>query len=251
MALRRQRLAAKSPKKIVSGSDTDLKRLDRWEKIGWEVFERKALLIAAARDLQDNGLSNPMKLAATDVFVEKAQSFLTKRGLYLYCFGAFTTVLAVVLMAYAGNHLYSKPVSDILEVSDPGAHVTRSFLAIALLKSITAGGFIAGIVYFLVSLSRAFFHEGTVLFNRRHSLRFGRLFVYLMSDRMTREDLEVVFNWNAEVATAFRDIHPENIAKSPLIKMVETLTSSLTESARALQEINKAYQSVGGSKTEP
>ena len=83
----------------------------------------------------------------------------------------------------------------------------------------------------------AFFHEGTVLFSRRHSLRFGRLFVYLMSDHMKREDLEAVFNWNAEFSTAFRDIRAEGIAKSPLLKVIEALSPA--ESIKALNELAK------------
>jgi hypothetical protein len=45
-----------------------------------------------------------------------------------------------------------------------------------------------------------------------------------MSDHMKLEDLEAVFNWNAEFSTAFRDIRAEGIAKSPLLKVIEALS---------------------------
>src|SRR5260370_25548133 len=76
---------------IVPNPDPDHSdRQKRWEEIGWEVFERKALLLAAAKDLQDNGCSNPVKLAAADVFVEKAQNFLTDRGTQLSSWAKIT-----------------------------------------------------------------------------------------------------------------------------------------------------------------
>jgi hypothetical protein len=109
---------------------------------------------------------------------------------------------------------------------------------VLILKSTTAGAFIVGIATFLVSLSRALLHEATVLYSRRHSLRFGRLFVYLMSEKMTREDLVAVFNWNAEFSTAFKDIQAENVAKSPLIKSMEVpaeVIKSINELAKTLR----------------
>jgi hypothetical protein len=126
-------------------------------------------------------------------------------------------------------------------VTSADAKISNQYMAVVILKATTAGGFFAGIIYFLVSLSMAFFHEGTVLFSRRHSLRFGRLFVYLMSDTMKREDLEAVFNWNAEFSTAFRDIRAEGIAKSPLLKVIEALSPA--ESIKALNELAKLAKS--------
>jgi hypothetical protein len=216
-------------------------RQKRWEEIGWEVFERKALLLAAARDLQDNGCSNPVKLAAADVFVEKAQKFLTNRGDQLYSWGKVTACCAVLVMLIVASFLTLWPATRFLGVTTADAKISNAYLAVVILKATTAGGFFAGIIYFLVSLSMAFFHEGTVLFSRRHSLRFGRLFVYLMSDRMKREDLEAVFNWNAEFSTAFRDIRADGIAKSPLLKLIEALSPA--ESIKAINELAKLAKS--------
>ncbi len=56
-----------------------------------------------------------------------------------------------------------------------------------------------------------------------------------MSEKMTREDLEAIFNWNAEFSTAFKDIRPEKVGKTPAMKVVETpveLMKSLTQMAK-------------------
>jgi hypothetical protein len=233
----------------IRNPDPDKKdRRKKWATIGWEVFERKALLIAAARDLQDNGCTDPVKLAAADVFVEKAQVFLTERGDKLYRWGRNTAICAVIVMLCVGIFLTLTPVSTILSVLSPDEAVSNAYLAVVILKATTAGGFFAGVIYFLVSLSRAFYHEGTVLFSRRHSLRFGRLFVYLMSDTMRREDLEAVFNWNAEFSTAFKDIRPDGIAKSPALKLIESVSPA--ELIKAVGELAKLSKAKGGEDKE-
>jgi hypothetical protein len=54
-----------------------------------------------------------------------------------------------------------------------------------------------------------------------------------MSDKMTRKDREVIFNWDAEFWTAFRDIRAKQITKSPLNKLIDTPVEIL-KAARAL-----------------
>lgn len=223
----------------IENPDIDLSRKKKWKTIGWEVFERKALLLAAARDLEENNIPNPMKLAATDIFVEKAQVFLTNRGRWLYIFGVFTSVLAIVVLLAAAWFAYDAETSHLLQISYSSETVSPAYLTILVLKSITASGFVVAVAYFFVSLSRALLHEATVLFSRRHSLRFGRLFVYLKSDTMTREDLEVIFNWNTEFSTAFKDIKAENITKSPLTRVFETpaeIIKAMTEFLKPFTE---------------
>jgi hypothetical protein len=65
------------------------------------------------------------------------------------------------------------------------------------------------------------------------------LFVYLKSDEMTREDLEAVFNWNAEFSTAFKDIQAENIMKSPIVRLLETPTALLKSSAELVKSLTE------------
>lgn len=214
----------------------------RWNKIGWEVFERKALLLAAARDLEENNIPDPMKLAATDIFVEKAQVFLTTRGRTLYIFGVLTSLAAIIILGSAAWFAYGADTRDLLHVSNSSDDVSHAYLTILILKSITAGGFVVGVAYFFVSLSKALLHEATVLYSRRHSLRFGRLFVYLKSDTMTRDDLEVIFNWNTEFSTAFKDIKAEEIMKSPLTRVIEAPVEGVKVVLELLKEIRAAQE---------
>lgn len=217
-------------------------RARRWRKIGWEVFERKALLLAAARDLEENDISDPMKLAATDIFVEKAQVFLTTRGRALYVFGVLTSVLAIGLLLGAAWFAYGTETKKLLDVANSSDDVSPAYLTILILKSITASGFVVGVAYFFVSLSKALLHEATVLYSQRHSLRFGRLFVYLKSDTMTRDDLEVIFNWNTEFSTAFKDIKAEDIMKSPLTRAIEAPVEGVKVMAELWKEIRAAQE---------
>jgi hypothetical protein len=193
----------------------------KWRKIASEVMGRKQLLLAAARDLQKNNVPHALELAATDIFVEKAQRFLTSRGRWLYGCGTATAAIAIGVLTYAAFYLWNKPMAEILPGVRPADWVSPGYIAILALKSTTAGAFLGGSAYFLASLSKALLHEGTVLFSRRHSLRFGRLFVYLKAKEMSREDLEKVFNWNAEFTTAFRDIQTESVAKTPASRLAD------------------------------
>jgi hypothetical protein len=221
----------------IKNPDVGWWRKRRWRTIGWEVFERKSLLIAAASDLKENGFDDPMKLAAADVFVEKAQRILAYRGVLMYAFGTLISFAAVAILGFAAWTVYHADAIKLLQTTRSSEQVSNAYLTVLILKSTTAGAFVVAIAYFLVSLSRALLHEGTVLYSRRHSLRFGRLFVYLMSQTMTREDLVAVFNWNAEFSTAFKDIQAENITKSPLVKAIE----APGELAKALGDLVKPF----------
>jgi hypothetical protein len=45
-----------------------------------------------------------------------------------------------------------------------------------------------------------------------------------MSDNLSREDLEAIFNWNAEFTTAFKDIRADDMSKSPLNSILDKVT---------------------------
>ena len=100
--------------------------------------------------------------------------------------------------------------------------LTTIYLTLYILKSTAAAACVFGGIYFLAMLSRAFFHEATTLFNRRHSLRFGRLCVYLsLAEGIKLETLKDIFAWNAESSTAFKDIKADMVAKSPTNKAID------------------------------
>lgn len=114
--------------------------------------------------------------------------------------------------------------------------------AFLLLRALSFGGFVLAAVYFLASLSRAFFHESTVLYNRRHALRFGRLAVYLEDGSPDRDILERIFRWNEEFSSAFKDIKPEAMRDVGIGKLAslppETL-KAVADIALAAGELKK------------
>ncbi len=272
-----------------------------WRAIGKDVYARKTLVLSASKDLLESGLTNDrataLSLASTDIFVEKAQGPLTKRGTKFYWAGisAATLTLGALVAFYAltrqdianlRDELAAVALSPVAGVLPPqpaswavdatnaasmpsflnsnpplfglvggvvgaasqtsaltnatgstprvpavslrptatasGPGLTSIYLTLYILKATAGAACVFGAIYFLATLSRAFFHEATILFNRRHSLRFGRLCVYLaVKEKMSLKDLKDLFAWNAESSTAFKDIQADLVAKSPTSKVVE------------------------------
>lgn len=98
--------------------------------------------------------------------------------------------------------------------------------------------FLSGI-YFSASLARAFFHEATVLFNRRHSIRFGRVHVYLKDGDMRHDELMDAFGWNFEPKSAFMKIRPELVTKSLPGQIIEAVRTG----AEIVTNVSKATKS--------
>jgi len=197
------------------------KKEKKWKDIGEEIFERKTLTFAAALDLQNKNINNPFKLAATDVFVEKAQRFLTTRARNLLISGILASILAISILVFVGKEIFDKKIFGEFGLTE-GKEFSNYLLTIIIVKSTSAGAFVIAAVYFLISLSRALFHEATVLYNRRHALRFGRLYVYMRNGDVGFDDLEKAFKWNDEFTSAFKDIQADKITKTVWMKILET-----------------------------
>jgi hypothetical protein len=98
--------------------------------MGWEVYERKSLLLVAARDLAQNGVKNPLKLAATDIFIETAQRALTFRGTTLYIFGAISALDAVWVLGEAALRVFRlDPLRVLATVSSVRAHTPNEAIS--------------------------------------------------------------------------------------------------------------------------
>lgn len=126
---------------------------------------------------------NAFQLAATDVFVEKAQIHLTERGRNYYRSGVTCGVLAVLVAGTAiGTIILSDPAVLFQSLSALEPPLTDHFalyIVVYFIRTAVIGGLTAGLIYYFAALSRAFFHEATLLFARRHAIRFGRMYVYL------------------------------------------------------------------------
>jgi hypothetical protein len=191
----------------------------RWKRIGRDVYHRKLLVLIAAKALDANGVPRPLRHAATDVLVEKAQFELTERASQMNRYGAWAygTALALLIggVVWLYVHAGGKPDKDLLN----GYGVTLS-----IMRTSTAAAVLFAAIYFLVALARALLAEGALLLNRRHALRYLRLCVYLTDGDLRLADLRRMFNWNAEFATAFEKIDPERgAAGMPLNRIVEAL----------------------------
>jgi len=202
----------------------------------------------APEQLGDREFSLPSlsiwQLATIDVFVEKAQYFLTTRINQNERLAHGTTVatLAVMLVAIIFGlsvfdlspffqsfvHVPDPPAVNVANNQNSGSKSTDwETLLFVFLGNTTLLGLLLGIAYFFASLTRAFLHEATILKNRRHSVRLGRLVLHMkVSSARSPEhlaeiiaalninDLEQAFGWNLDTSTAFKDINPEAMTTS-------------------------------------
>jgi hypothetical protein len=173
------------------------------------------------------------RLAATDIFVEKAQCILTGRGRFLASWGALMGVMAFGCFICPAYYIYQTPLSTVI---DNRQTIDGYILTLILVKASTVGGLLVAAAVFAMHLCRAFFHEATILFNRRHALRFGRLYVYLYDGQIILDEIEKAFKWSDEFSTAFQDIKPEHITpKSPTQVATEAVVKATNGAANIVK----------------
>lgn len=211
---------------------------DFWRVIGSEVYARKTLLLASIRSLENADLygdyfKQPDVLAATDVFVEKAQKLLAERGKILVTLGSITSIIALALLLYAAYEINSKSILSMLPKID--GYDSKVVLTLAIFKASSVGAFLAAAVYFLAYLSFALFHEGLNQFNRRHALRFGRLYVYAKGGDVQFQEMENAFKWHDEFTTAFKGFKAEKMTSSPLQMLLQTPPETIKEFKEVFQ----------------
>jgi hypothetical protein len=209
----------------------DLKDLE--EVIALLPLRGKALSEAAHRlkpfekQLTDDQL---FSLASTDLFVEKAQLVLTRRSNSLARFGAVTIICTFLILVLAASFIgvqLRAPLDERI-VASVNALLLRIFQATAFSAFVLVG------VKYLIALGRSFFHEAISLRERRHALRFGRLYVYLKKGKIDLEALEQAFQWNKESKTSFLDMKPEVVAETLLHKLIESIAKVPPETVKVI-----------------
>lgn len=226
-----------------------------WKEIEHELAIRHATLSRVATDLHkmtevpglaglDFSPRRRLTLAATDVFVEKAQRTLAVRAYSLMTFGVIGATIALFAMVAAAYLIFSQPLATFID-NTPVKELNASIVTLIIVKATAAGTLLATAAVFLMHLARALFHEATILLNRRHALRFGRLFVYLKDGQISLKDLESAFKWNDEFSTAFRDISIAQIAPKSAIQQVTD------GAAQAANGAAKAANRVRGNRKSP
>jgi hypothetical protein len=213
-----------------------------WAAMHAELKGRNALFAEAHKQLEEFVLDDAVRfrLAATDAFVEKAQHRLTARATRLARIGVATAIAAFVILLLTAIGVYS---SDVPNVADGFA------LTVFILRTLTVGGFIGGAAYWLVALSRALFHESTVLLTRRHSLRFGRLSVYLHDGQLDADALLKTFRWSDEVSSAFLDVRPDAVKGGPAAIIAQV--PPILESAAKVMEAATQTRAGTSGKSSP
>jgi hypothetical protein len=148
-----------------------------------------------------------------DIFVEDAICHLTERAESFYRYALYCIILAILV-------LVGGIVIIIITRPEDGATLNTAHLIIKIFSALAIGGLVLVAAKGLLSLIRAFLHEATRLLERRHALRFGKLFFYLRLGQtseaidltLTLKDIQEAFQWNKETSTAFLDMKPDVIA---------------------------------------
>jgi len=196
-------------------------------------------------------------IASTDLFVEKAQHVLSRRSKNLYLAGSATVVVTFILLLITAifiSCLILKGVpldilgyevnvrGEVFLVNSTHALILRIFQATALSALVLVGA------KFLIGLGRSFFHEAESLRQRRHALRFGRLYVYLKRGDIELDKLQEAFQWNKDVYTSYLDMKPEVITETVIQKLIDAAAKSPAESIKAVTDTLLAV--VGKSKKD-
>ena len=172
-----------------------------------------------------------VELSATDLFVEKVQGKLTNRGDGHQLLGIIYGHAVLLILSLGLLYLLSLPS---LPSNITATYVTARFLS--------TGGIVGlglGIAFFFASLAKAHLHEATVLYNKRHAVRLGRLFLYLKflglsgmdlaaaKATLTAQDMEQAFGSNPEVSTGFKAIEPEVLTRTPANGLVNAVREAI------------------------
>jgi hypothetical protein len=109
-------------------------------------------------------------------------------------------------------------------------------------RAFTAYGMVvlAGVGFW--KYSKAMLDQSERLYERRHALRQGRLFVHLNDGKLTIDQMEKAFKWNESQANAFADINTD--ASAPWGSVAKELAKSFPDIFKA------GVQAMGKGKLE-
>lgn len=119
-----------------------------WTEIARETNARVDLLEDITKKINSiKGTANAFQIAATEVFVEKAQNALTKRGTLLLIAGSICVVLTCGTLGGTAWFIESKlPLVDYLKLVN---EISITAAVLHLIKATTAGGLAIGLAVYL------------------------------------------------------------------------------------------------------
>jgi hypothetical protein len=151
------------------------------------------------------------RLAVTDLFVEKALAYLEaeenrlkdrghiymKMGIMSYLFGAVFAIIILLDPCKALVHLSSTDKWTML------SNFTKSFSVLGMIVLLGVS---------LIRYGKSSIEQSQILFERRHALRQGRLFVHLHDGELGIDEMEKSFEWNVSLPNAFSKLPTESQA---------------------------------------
>ena len=200
-------------------------------------------------DVDSERSNRVYRLAATDLFVEKAISYLEKdaagyiiKGTALFVFALVVLVSGVVFSAiFMFNEAHKSKFDSVYSATLVGYEIlslkSESWIAFAgtFTKSFTFYGFVVLLAVVCLRVGKALLDQAERLRERRHSLRQGRLYIHLSNGEVTIEELEKAFDWNVSKGNAFGNIPTE--ASAPWGSVIK----------EALKAIPEAFKKARGS----
>ncbi len=160
------------------------------------------------------------RLAAVDLFVEKAQAVLTARARRMSRAGALSSLVAVAALTGLSGYI-------AIQAAQPAEQISQNELILHVVSAISLGAIVLVAVKYLIALARSFFHESVTLLSRRHALRFGRMYLYLNPGDVELQHLLDAFDWNRGGESSFLDIKPGEIGQTPYSTLAKSLGDAL------------------------
>jgi hypothetical protein len=206
--------------------------LDFYKQLNFATNEHFLLLKKYTTKFDDLNFKYPAQIAAGELFTEKAQIFLTYRGNSYYLWGAFFVASAAFTLCFGIMVISSHDAAEFINRFN-GTGEKWGAVVVYFVREIAIGGLFGGALYFFASLARAYFHEGTVLFNRRHATRLGRLYMLLKYGQQ-REHIELETAGPPDRhGTPPRKVieykpDPEDLARAAILRLIDTWPASAT-----------------------
>jgi hypothetical protein len=192
-------------------------------------------------------------LAVTDLFVEKALAYLEKDGRIYRKKGqraqllAFAVVVAGSVLAVVHMALGTPVMKQIFGISEPlpqpGNNQWIEFLG-NFARAFTAYGMLVLTAVGLWRYAKASLDQSERLFEKRHALRQGRLFVHLNEGSLSIDEMEKAFNWNVVQLNAFGSMSTD--AQAPWGTLAKELTKAVPELVKAGIQANAKNKSKDG-----
>lgn len=173
-------------------------------------------------------------MAVTDLFVEKALSFLNRKA-RKYEYTAY--LLFIIIFALGTFTVYNAYIgikkSPFIDIVDEDISITWARITILFIKSFTFYGLLILAISYLYRMIKSLFDQAERIKDRRHALRQGRLYVHLKGGIVDLEEMKEAFNWNSTQPNAFSEFNPD--AQAPWGNFSKEALKTIQEGLKSIQ----------------